>query len=247
MSGNKWWHFGRIVSLFHFSTGKVSLPFCFKYIYLKHFSTQIERNLRRDAVWSHLPWPNTDIQICMLEKATTWPVSTSRMKRLHPVSPLSAKVIMAKHRANACWIEVKGANKGHENKHISLVIEERVQFAMECWCSRLGFLLYLAGSPADAVPLLKTLNSPEVKHDMRTETELQRGSRGERKVAETLWKEHGSKWRVRNKRGRKCECVCVCVKGEKWDKLSGLVEEKLCGSTACSSTNKNINIKASQF
>lgn len=56
----------------------------------------------------------------------------SHMKRMHPVSPLSAKVIIAKHRATARWIEVKAANKGHENKHISLVIEERVQFAMEC-------------------------------------------------------------------------------------------------------------------
>lgn len=160
----------------------------------------------------------------MLENADTWPARVPCMMWLHPFAPLSAKVIMANHWATAHWIGEKAANKGHENKHISLVMEERVHFPVECWCSRPGILLYLAGPPADAFPLRKTLNSPEMRHDMKRETELQRGSWGERKVAETLWKEHGSKWEVRKGEGEcvsETVCIFVCVRGEKRDKLSG--------------------------
>ncbi len=152
----------------------------------------------------------------MLENVDTWPARVPRMMRLYPFSPLSAKVIMANHRATAHWIGEKDANKGHENKHISLVMEERVQIPVECWCSRPGILLYLA----DAL----TLNIPEMRLDMKRETELQRGSWGERKVAETLWKEHGSKWEVRKGDGesvRETVFIFVCVRGEKRDKLSG--------------------------
>lgn len=151
----------------------------------------------------------------MLENADTWPLRVPRMMRLlHPVSPLSAKVIMENHWATAHWIGVKAANKGHENKQISLAMEERVQFPVECWCSRPGILLCIAGPPEDAVPLCKPLKFPwdETWHEER-ESELQRGSRGERKVAETLWKEHGSKWEVRKGEGesvRETVYFCVC-------------------------------------
>lgn len=53
-----------------------------------------------------------------------------------------------------------------------------------------------------------------MRHDIERETELQQGSWGERKVAETLWKEHGSKWEVRKGEGesvRETVCVFLCV------------------------------------
>lgn len=59
-----------------------------------------------------------------------------------------------------------------------------------------------------------------MRHDTKRETELQQRSRGERKVAETLWKEHGSKWEVRKGEGesvRETMCIFVCVRVEKRD------------------------------
>lgn len=59
-----------------------------------------------------------------------------------------------------------------------------------------------------------------MRHDIERETELQQGSWGERKVAETLWKEHGSKCEVRKGEGesvRETVGIFVCVRGEKRD------------------------------
>lgn len=148
----------------------------------------------------------------MLENADTWPLRVPRMMRLlHPVSPLSAKVIMANHWATAHWIGVKAANKGHENKHISLVMEERVQFLVEGWCWRPRILLYLAGPPA--VPLRKALKFPwdktwHRKRD-RASARITGWEESCRDFVERAWKQVGGE----KGRGWKCErdCVYFCV------------------------------------
>lgn len=142
----------------------------------------------------------------MLENADTWPLRVPRkMRLLHPVSPLSAKVIMANHWATAHWIGVKAANKGHENKQISLAMEERVQFPVECWCSRPGILLYLACPPVDAVPLRKTLKFPwdETWHKERdrASAKITGWEEGCWDIVERAWKQVGGE------KGRGWKCV----------------------------------------